>query len=282
MFYAILSAVFSSGKDLFSKRIAFEISGTLSAFASFAYALPFYFVVSVSLLWMGYEEIPFSRDFWILVLLRSATDSAAEWCKMQSIAKADISFISPLLSLSPLFLLVTSPLITGDEVGTRGTFGVVFVVLGSILLMYRPAKGAFTWQAVGFALGASLFFSLNSCFDRLAVQVASPVMSGFAMTLLAALVLFPLAFRSGQLRWELKKVSCLLWGRGLLELAFMVSKLTALRYLQAPYVASLGKTSNLLSVLGGRFLFREGDFVRRLVATALMIFGISQIILVSI
>src|SRR5438128_5587010 len=42
---AVLSAGLSSAKDLLSKRLAFRLDGTVSTFASFFFALPYYVVV---------------------------------------------------------------------------------------------------------------------------------------------------------------------------------------------------------------------------------------------
>jgi drug/metabolite transporter (DMT)-like permease len=62
--------------------------------------------------------------------------------------------------------------------------------------------------------------------------------------------------------------------RGLLEVAFMVSKLYALQYLQAPYVVGVQRLSLLLSILGGSLFFKEPDVVRRLAAGILILGGV--------
>ena len=68
---ATLSAVFSSSKDLLSKRLAFRLDGTSSTFASFAFALPFYIAALVLLYALGLESFERSVPFLVLVLLRS-------------------------------------------------------------------------------------------------------------------------------------------------------------------------------------------------------------------
>src|SRR2546427_289329 len=64
---------------------------------------------------------------------------------------------------------------------------------GIVLVMYRPSATGLAAQKKGIvlAIGASFFFSLNSCFDRLAVLEGTPVFAGFAMTLLSAGFLLP-------------------------------------------------------------------------------------------
>ena len=129
-----------------------------------------------------------------------------------------------------------------------------------------------------FALLAALFFSLNTCFDRLAVQHASATWSAFAMTLLAAMFLAPLFWRRRGSLGELKSQLGLFTARGAIEVVFMVSKLWALQYLQAQYVAALQRVSVLLAVINGQLFFAEDRFLVRLSAALMMLVGIGLII----
>ena len=72
-----------------------------------------------------------------------------------------------------------------------------------------------------------------------------------------------------------------LWLRGFLEIAFMVCKLYALQYLQAPYVVGIHRLSLVLSIIGGRLFFGETDTLRRLIAAAIILGGVSLISLVE-
>jgi drug/metabolite transporter (DMT)-like permease len=273
---AVLSAVFSSSKDLLSKRFASRLDGTVSTFASFWFALPFYVLVLAGLYLWGVETFEWSLPFLGLVLLRSLTDTGAEWLKMYAFAHGDLSVVATFFSLSPLFLLLTSPLITGDPLAVSDVVAVVLVVGGSLLLVYRPAHTGWAAQRTGIflAAGAAVFFSLNSCFDRLAVQRGTPVFTGFTMTLLSALFLAPfVVFREDRvqaLRLHRTGLLC----RGALEVAFMVCKLSALQFLPAPDVVAVQRLSVVLSILGGRMFFKEPDFVRRLAAGLLILGGV--------
>lgn len=274
---ALLSAVFSSSKDLMSKRLAFRLDGTVSTFASFAFALPYYLVLLIVLYLMGYETLSYSRTFWLLVLLRAITDTFAEWLKMHAFAHGDLSVVSIVFSMSPLFLLITSPLITHDRLTFAEIAAVVLVVIGSMLMVYRPSHKGWGGQRKGilFAAGAALFFSLNSCFDRLAVgaEKGTPVFSGFTMTLFSALFLLPFVFVNKDSRQALRVHRGGLLIRGLLETAFMVCKLYALTDMQAPEVVGMQRLSLLLSIIGGRVFFKESDFRRRLAAGGLILLG---------
>jgi drug/metabolite transporter (DMT)-like permease len=276
---ALLSAVCSTLKDLLSKRLAFRLDGTASTFASFGFALPFYVLLLTVLYLLGWETFQCSRTFLILVVLRSITDTFAEWLKMHAFAHGDISLVATFFSLSPLFLLITSPLITGDPLSLPDVVAVVLVVGGGLLMVYRPSHRRWASQKKGIilAIGAALFFSLNSCFDRLAVQKATPVFSAFTMTLLSALFLAPFAVLRHDRLQALHVHQRGLWIRGALEVAFMVCKLSALQFLSAPDVTAVQRLSVLLMIVGGRVFFKEPDFKRRLAAGVLILAGVSVV-----
>ena len=142
--------------------------------------------------------------------------------------------------------------------------------------MYRPSATGLAAQKKGIvlAIGASFFFSLNSCFDRLAVLEGTPVFAGFAMTLLSAGFLLPfIVWRRDRLE-SLRVHRGGLWVRGFLEVGFMVCKLYAIRELQAPYVVGMQRLSLVFSIIGGRLFFGERDTLRRLLAAALIIAGV--------
>jgi drug/metabolite transporter (DMT)-like permease len=274
---ALLSTVFSTSKDLMSKRLAYRLDGTVSTFASFAFALPFYLVLLAILYACGRESFHCSLAFLTLVLFRSLTDTFAEWMKMHALAHGDLSVVSIILSLSPLLLLLTSPLITGDRLGVPEVVAVFLVVVGSVTMIYRPSGVNWSSQKQGilFAAGAALFFSLNSCFDRLAaVERGTPVFSGFSMTFLSALFLTPALFGRRDRMRALQAHHLGFLFRGVLETAFMVCKLFALQSIDAPSMAGIQRLSLLLSIVGGRVFFKEQDFKRRLAAGILILLGV--------
>lgn len=281
VFVALLSAVFATSKDLVSKRLAHRLDGMVSTFASFAFALPYYATLLTILYLLGHETFIFTQRFFVFVLLRSVTDTFAEGMKMHALAHGDVSIVSSVLSMSPILLLFTSPLITGDEITLLGMLGVILVVAGSLVLAFRPSAEDWSRQKRGIllSLGAAFFFSLNNCFDRLAVKEATPVFSGFAMTLFSAFLMMPLVIWRGDRLQALSAHRLDFSLRGLLETAFMVCKLYALQFLAAQYVAGLQRASLILSIIGGRIFFKEFDFRRRLAAGVLILIGVTVITL---
>ena len=276
LLFALNSALFATIKDTISKRLASKVSGTVSTIASFLYALPFYLLALGVATYYNYETWVVTEAFLALVVLRALTDCAAEWLKMSSLAHGELSLIAAFYSLSPIFLLITSPIITGDPLTLNDVIGVAMVTLGSLVFMYtRGRSGSINYKGIVLALGSSIFFSLNSCFDRLAVLQSGPLISGFAMTLLSGIILIP--FCKEPLLPNFKRENKLFFSRGLMETIFMVSKLIAIGYIPAPQVVAIMRLSVLLSVISGKVVFNEQNFLQRLLGSLLIIAGVSLI-----
>lgn len=280
--FALLSALLATGKDLFSKKLAFSLTGVVSAYGSFLFALPFYLLAIIVAYAMGWESFEVGSAFFIYVLLRALTDSAAEWLKMTALRAGDLSFVAPFLGLAPLFLLFVAPVLIGDSIPLVGVMAVLVTVAGAFMLLSGPRKEG-SLRAVLIALAASFFFALNTSFDKLAVQEASPLLSAAAMTFMAGGFLSLPAYRSRVVgaRPFFKGNYVPLFIRGFLELLFMVTKLTALLYLPAQYVAAIGKVSLLLAVFGGGVFFKEGQIFRRVAGCLVILLGVAWVVFLS-
>lgn len=273
LFFAFSAALLIAAKDIVSKSVASKVSGTISTIASFLYALPFYLVLLFIFWAFGLETFQVTGAFFGFVVLRAISDIGAEWCKMTALSKGDLSIVTAFYSISPVFLLVLSPILTGDPVTTSGAIGVLFVGAGTLVFGIKTQGGERPpYKAIGFALASAIFFSINACFDKLAVGESSPLLSGFAMTALSGVILLP--FSKEPLRPALAVAHRPFLLRGLIETVFMTCKLAALQYLSAPYVVATMRASILLSIISGRTIFNEGDFQKRILGGTLIMIGI--------
>jgi drug/metabolite transporter (DMT)-like permease len=278
IFAAFLAAIFASSKDLTSKRISFKVSGTISAFASFLFALPFYLILLFILYLLGFENFFLTREIFILILLRSITDTFAELFKMHAMSFTDISLLASVFALYPLILLFVGPLITGDQVSTGIFAATIIIAFGSQTLVWKSALLSSRHQIPGIllAMASACCFALNTSFDRLAAQKSTPVFASFSMTLLACIFLSIFVFFSKEKNQIAQLISHKgnFFLRGLFEVAFMSSKLTALRYLTPSYAVGIQNISLLFTIISGALIFKEKDLERRLAAGLLIFTGI--------
>lgn len=274
----VVSALFCTIKDLSSKKLSKEMSGTSSTLASFIFTLPIYTLTLVILWLVGVEQLNFSKNFFIFILLRSITDLFAKWFQMLSLKYADLSYLIPFMCMSIIFVAVLAPVITNEHIHTVGIFGMVLIALGCMLLGGElKSKGAeFKNQIKGIllALCSSLFFGLNVCIDKLAIKSSSPTLSAFCMTLISVLFFLPLLmFKKENVffsKYSLKHL-CI---RGFFDSAYLYTKLIALVFLPTQVVAGVLKLSLIFTVIGGKALLNEGEFKRRLTASCLILIGI--------
>lgn len=288
---AFLAAIFASTKDIFSKSLSKSISGSVSAFTSFAFALPFYLILLFILYLLGFEDFYYSKNFFYYVILRAVSDSFAEFFKMHAYSHAELSVVSSIFSLNLVLLLLISPMITGDIPSSYGTIGVILSAFGSFFIVTNKSKSIeditkenteenkSNKKGIIYALLAAFFFALNACFDRLAVQSASATLSGFAMTALSCLILLPLALRVKDCRNEVTTNSKALSYRAFFEVTFMVTKLAALKYIQAPYVSAIMRATLIFSIIGGKVFFNEENFKKKMIGGVLIIAGSLLIIM---
>ena len=72
--------------------------------------------------------------FWLLLLLDGVLNVIAYYLFVGAFWLSDASLVAPLVLITPVLLLVTSPLILGEHVPPLGALGVIFAVLGSAFL----------------------------------------------------------------------------------------------------------------------------------------------------
>lgn len=270
---ALVASVFAASKDLCSKALSTRITPTLSAIYSFTFALPFYGVALAILVALDIPILDLGAAFYLYVLLRALSDIGTEWFRMLAMKHGDVSLVTGFISLSPLFLLISSPLITGDIPTLWGALGVVITTVGVFVLAGKTLHLAQARLGILFGIASAFFMSLNSCFDRLATLQAHPVVSGFWMTLAAGVLLFILSSSKARVTPSTGTPWKLLLTRGILEFLFMSTKLWALQYLQAPYVAALTKVALLITILGGGVVFGEKDLPRRIFGGVIIVAG---------
>lgn len=277
--FAVGSAALSSARDAVSKRVSATVDGVTSTFASSAFALPFYLVLLLAAVASGHETLRFTPALLGLALLRSTSDVLGETLKMRALVRGNLSVVASFLSLSPIFLLLVFPLVTGEGVSLAGGAGVSLAAGGSLILLARRAAPPGQGKSALLAACASILFAANACVDGLVVRHATPLLGGFSITAVSSLVLSPFVVPSAARRRALRAGARDLALRGLFETAYMIMKLWALQSLQAPYVVAIQRLSLLVSIVAGRVLFAEKDLGRRLAAGACILAGVLLVVL---
>ena len=232
-------------------------------------------------------ELKFSAEFWAAFLATGIINSFVTIIYMRAISLGDISEVMPMLSFTPLFLLITSPIIVGEFPNVYGFAGVILVVLGSYLLnvdlrkrdFLAPIKALLKNKGSRLMLLVSFVWSLTANFDKLSIQYSSVaqhiiLINIFIFFTVGAIVLANGKFNSGQIKKGKKNL--------LLVSAFTVGSfifhMTALSMTLVAYVISMKRMSGMFSVFLGHFLLNEPHLRERLLGSAVMFIGVLLIV----
>jgi drug/metabolite transporter (DMT)-like permease len=221
----------------------------------------------------------FRPRFWPILLAGSSLNVAAYYFYVRALRLSDASLVAPIVLVTPVFLLVTSPLMVGEHASSIGVIGVVVSVFGSIFLAFsEPGKTrrlsllAFLRDPGVYAMGiTALLWSITANLDKLGVQASAPLLWIALLSIaiaIASIVMWavlphqPLRLRS--LRYAVVA--------GATNAVGNASQMYALTVLFVPYVIAIKRMSALFTVIAGGVMLRE-TIRRRLFAAAIMLIG---------
>ncbi|MGE5431276.1 MAG: EamA family transporter [Syntrophomonadaceae bacterium] len=206
---------------------------------------------------------------------------------MNAVSKGDISEIIPMLSFTPLFMLITSPLIVGEFPRPGGIAGIILVVTGSYLLNVNlrkrnftdPIKAIFRNKGTRIMLFVSFLYSITSNFDKIAVNHSSVMQHFLLLNLYVFLGVSLVVVLTGSFnRKELFQGRYNLLMLSILNLIGSLLFFLAITYTYVAYVIALKRTSGMLSVLIGHFILGEANVRERILGSFIMFSGVLLIL----
>lgn len=280
---AVLAAFFSAVKDAISKQSLKNVDEYVVTWASRFFALP------VLLPFVLINDIPtLGREFYINLFFILGIQIVANILYFRAIKLSDLSLTIPLLAFTPLFLLVTSPLIVGEYPRWIDVAGIILIVGGSYLLNIKNKKQGYLapFRALLYNPGAKLMllvafcWSLLSNFNKVGVQTSSPTFWPAFNSSILAIAFFGIALSKSSKPWQQVKQnyqSLIPMGicQGLLLLFFM----KALDLALVAQVISVKRLSILFAVMFGYFCFGEAGIKERLLGAGIMLIGVTLITL---
>ncbi|HCX27834.1 MAG TPA: hypothetical protein DHI91_01700 [Candidatus Portnoybacteria bacterium] len=241
-------------------------------------------VAFAALVFVFFQGIPsIGPGFWKAVLITGAINVVTTLLSLRSLQEGELSLVAPMLALSPIFLLITSPIITNQFPSFWGLVGILLSVSGIYTMKVQETRLGWSepfkaiWRSAGVkdALLVAFLYSISANYDSIAANSSSPFFTILMVNTFIFLCLFIPALNQPGL-WRLTKENF----KGLsLMSVFMASEtgfqFTAFQHAIVPYVISVKRSSALLSVLWGRQFFEENkEFVSRLAGVAIVIAGL--------
>lgn len=281
---ALAVALLTSVQDILNKSALKQLPAASVVWGWWFFSLP--------LLWLGWGLRPGflpapDPGFWMVLALDVMLLAIGVAAYVKALQADDLSVTVPLLSFSPLFLLVTSPLMLGEYPRFVGVAGVLLIVGGSYVLFLPRGAGLTApfrelWRRKGarYMLLVAAVFSVSGNIDKMGVLQTSALQWVLLLntSLAAALsvILFPRLARS---RRDILRH----WPRlaliGSCNAAALLIQMTAIQQTQVPYLIAVKRTSILFSALYGFIMLREPSWRQRLAGIVLMLGGVVLILL---
>ncbi len=284
--YALAAAFFAGVNRTLMKAATPTTTDRAIVFSRYILAA----VPAVSLLF--FIDIP-SIDplFYPYAVLACLADVSAIVFLSRGLRYSDMSRSVPLLSFTPVFLLLTGFIILGEVPSFLGVLGVLIVVSGSYLLniennqhsVLQPFRLILRDRGARYMLGAAAWFSLTAPFFKQAILRTSPLFT-LAVTLPFSTMLLAVhhlvrrkrhirELLPGQENWKL----LLLLGGSVFGVALSIN--LAINEGLVSYAISIKRLSILINILFGFLLFGEKRLMQNLSAGMVMIAGAILILL---
>jgi drug/metabolite transporter (DMT)-like permease len=220
---------------------------------------------------------------------------------IRAIKLGDLSLTVPLVTLTPLFLLVTSPLIVGEWASPIDAIGVLLIIIGSYILnlgakpgepsqpraYLAPIRAMIHNPGSRLMLIVALIWSVTSTVDKIGVQNSSPLMWAASLFGFIGTALLPLGIqrwrrrdrsRSSLSRSSLSRREILTLGSaGIINAIGVGLQMVALTMAPVAQVIAVKRMSALITVVLGHFLFQEQGIKARLLGAAVMVAGVAVI-----
>jgi drug/metabolite transporter (DMT)-like permease len=275
---AILTAFFESLKDVFSKKSLKFLDEYLVACAGMLVAaislLPILAVVGIPKL---------GPNFGMAIVIGGLLNVVAYTLYVKAIRLADLSLTSPLSTLTPLFLLITSPLIVREVPTLWDGVGVFLIVIGSYVLnlkssangFFAPLRSIFRNKGTRMMVVVAFIWSITSTFDKVGVMNSSPIFWAIVLFAFIGLGILPLVLLKSKnpiqgirTHWKLLLAAGLANGIG------VGCQMVAVGMVAVTQVIAVKRLSALISVGFGYFVFGEKGIRERLLGAAIMVSGV--------
>lgn len=280
--FALLNPLSEAIRSLISKKTSEKVDPMVIAW--FNYFLPFFLFVPG----VFFIELKFSLQFWQAVIISGIINLTATIFYNKALAYGNISSVMPMLSFTPLFMLVTSPLLIGEFPNTYGLIGIIFIVTGSYLLNFKsikngifsPFKSLIRNKGTRYMLFVSFIWSISANFDKISIKSSSVYqhlifINIVVFSLMTILLVLQKKFNKDVI-FENKKNLLVI---STLAVSSFIFHMVALSLTLVAYVIALKRLSGLISVFFGYYFLKEEGIKERLLGAFIMFLGVVLIVL---
>jgi drug/metabolite transporter (DMT)-like permease len=275
---SLLVAFLSAAESAALKKLLGDLGPLQMAGVCLAWTLPFF---AAAALFIPFPEL--GDGFWSTIAILIPLNAAGLLLHWSAVNVGELSLVMPLMSFTPVFVILTGYLILGETVSLLGATGILAIIAGSYLLnlntrkrgIFEPIKALLHDHGSLMMFGASVFYALSSVLGKKLIILSTPM---FAFLVFGSFLnLFTLLLLLAGRRTSLSQiVSRPVSGiaTALIMFVHVFFHFLAIALIQTAYMISVKRMNGLFGVLFGRFLFHEIKLFRgRLAGALLMLAG---------
>ncbi|MFH1724526.1 MAG: DMT family transporter [Elusimicrobiota bacterium] len=238
-------------------------------------------VLWLLVLLQGLPEI--KPEFYFPFAMTVVGNTAAIACYFRALSYGQLSMVYPLLALTPVWMLLSTELITGEFPGRLGLLGIFLSTAGCYALgvdrtgPLSPFRNLWGNPGSRWALITSALWSLTANFDKAAVEASSALFHPAAVGVALSITLFavsPRECRDGFRRFATLGGFWRIMVLSLLVILLVVCQFTAFDLAQATYVTSVKRGGLIIGVLFGWLVYKEPYGPRRLLLSLFVLAGL--------
>ena len=283
MYLSLVCAFALATSDALTKRALAEGDEYLVAWFRLLFALPvllilIFFIPVPAVDGLFYRAFAFSLPLEIIALV----------LYIKALRISPLSLTLPFLSLTPVFLIFFSYFILGEKVSVRGGIGIILLATGGYILNLHEMRNSIfsPFRAIGRERGSVLMiivafiYGITSSLGKMAIEHSSPLFFGATYFIVLTVLFGPIALIAGKNKKNFvnRKQYRRLFFPGLFYSVMIVTHMLALGLTNVAYMISVKRTSLIMGVIYGYFLFGEKYLRERLAGAALMLTGFVMIV----
>lgn len=188
--FGLASAFFQSLSDVFNKTSSLLTDEYLVAWSS---RLVSFLVLAPALVFASVPRL--GEAFWPAFVVTGIINVVGIVLYVKALKASDLSLAAPMLSFTPVFLLLTGPVLIGEFPSFLGVLGVVSVFIGAYFLNVKkrtkgflePLRALVRERGVRLMLIVAFLYSVSSVYAKVAVVNSSALFWVVADSLLVSL-----------------------------------------------------------------------------------------------
>ena len=281
---SLLSAFALATSDAFTKRALKTGNEYLVAWFRLLFSLPLLLFFLIM-----FPRPNLDSEFFKAFIIALPLEILSVILYIKALRLSPLSLTLPFLSLTPVFVIVVSYAILGEKVSLQGMSGILFLAAGSYVLhihdsnkgILDPIRAILKEKGSVLMIFVALIYSITSSLGKMAIQHSSPLFFGATYVVLLTLFFTPVALWKGRqdIRDFVKdKLYSGLALPGIFYSIMVASHMLAINLTNVAYMISVKRTSVIIGVLYGYFLFRERHIKERLAGAIIMFVGFVMIV----